>query len=31
LRIRYKLGPPTSVIPDNFNLFNREASDIEYY
>jgi outer membrane receptor protein involved in Fe transport len=31
LRIGYKLAPRTRVILDIFNLFNREASDIDYF
>ena len=31
LRIGYKLAPRTRVMLDIFNLFNREASDIDYF
>ena len=31
LRVGYQLGPRTRVMADVFNLFNRSASDIDYY
>ena len=31
LRIGYKWSPRTRIILDIFNLFNRQASDIDYY
>jgi outer membrane receptor protein involved in Fe transport len=30
-RLGYKLAPHTSLLLDVFNLFNRQASDIDYY